>query len=273
MQLLHALRGCAAATFLAAATLASPALHAAEVWTQITTGSGSNSLAGTLGSVGVTMTSSTSGISVAPSINPPYNTYDIWDNDATTVYGGRPVSPNAARIYPTSAKGNMQFVTSAGAPNNIAVVFAEPIVDPMVLVYSLDGVGVGTVDFSASRDTAGQVAQIGAATNNAGTFSPVTLRLFNSAPSSYGFPEGCNQETPTTGRACGVMRFQGSYKELKFFMQNTSGGVGFQVGMDPAVTAAANAAKVPTTSPAGLVAVAAALAALAAAVLRRRSAA
>ncbi len=271
IRLLSPLRGCAAATFLAASTFASPALHAAEVWTQMTAGSGSNSVAGTLGPIGVTMTSSAAGLddSIGSSA------YSIWDNDATTTVNGQTLYPNGARIYPASAKGNRVFVTSAdGTPNNITVVFAEPVVNPIVLMYSLDGVvaGTGTVDFSASRDTAGNVAQINVATNNAAAFNPATLRMVNSAPFRP-FPEGCSQETPSTGRACGVMRFQGTYKELKFFMQTTSGGVGFQVGMDPAVTAAANAAKVPTTSHMGLIAVAAALAALGAAVLRRKSAA
>ena len=40
------LRNAAAAAALLTATLASPALHAAEVWTQITAGSGSTSLSG-----------------------------------------------------------------------------------------------------------------------------------------------------------------------------------------------------------------------------------
>lgn len=268
----------AAAAALFTATLASPALHAAEVWTQITAGSGSTSLSGTLGSIGVTMTSTTSTVAAAPSVNLPYNDYDIWDNDATV--GTAPtLYPNGARLYPASAKGNMQFVTVARTEadgitpraNLITLTFNQPVFNPKVLVYSLDN---SFVDFSATTTADGQPANISVATNSSAKFTPATKVLEREAY-AVNFPyEGCSQPLPPSdpsGRGCGVMQFYGYYTQLKLNPQATrsTDGVGFQVGYDPDVAAAA-ARSIPTLTHGGLAALGLLLATLAARSLRRR---
>ena len=263
----------AAAAALFTATLASPALHAAEVWTQITVGSGSTSLSGTLGSIGVTMTSTVSTVAAAPSVNPPYNLYDIWDNDATVdIGGGNILYPNGARLYPASAKGNMQFVTAARTTANpITLTFSQPVFNPRVLVYSLDN---SFVDFSATTTADGQPANISAATNSSAYFNSATKVLEREAY-AVNFPyEGCSQPLPPSdpsGRGCGVMQFYGYYTQLKLNPQATrsTDGVGFQVGYDPDIAAAA-ARSIPTLTHGGLAALGLLLATLAARSLRRR---
>ena len=267
------MRNAAAAAALLTATLASPALHAAEVWTQITAGSDSTILSGTLGSLGVTMTSTVSTVAAAPSINPAYNEYDIWDNDAIVTVGGVPLSPtvypNSARLYPASAKGNMQFVTTASTTANpITLTFSQPVFNPKVLVYSLDN---SFVDFSATTTADGQPANISAATNSSANFTLATRVLGREAYTANFPAEGCSQPSPPSGRGCGVMQFYGYYTQLKLNPQATQGtdGVGFQVGYDPDVAAAAGHS-IPTLTHGALAALGLLLATLAARSLRRR---
>ncbi len=266
----------AAAAALLTATLASPALHAAEVWMQIPSGSTS----GTLGSIGVTM-AGTLPVSPGPAINPDYNVYDIWDNDATESYSGQTVYPNGARLYPASAKGNgMQYVaspSSVGSSESVTLTFNQPVFNPVVLVYSLDN---SYVDFSATTRADGRPAAAAVVTNSSANFNPTTQILERnnyvaSFPfegcSTYKVPEPSSGPEPT-GRGCGVLRFSGYYTALTFAMQKTSAGnegVGFQVGYDPDAAAAVTRT-VPTLAHGGLAVLGLLLATLAARSLRRR---
>jgi hypothetical protein len=146
--------------------------------------------------------------------------------------------------------------------------FSQPVFNPRVLVYSLDN---SFVDFAATTNTDGQPASISATTNNSAAFDPSTKRLGRVQESASYPAEGCNQVTPPSGRGCGVVQFYGYYTQIKLAPQSTRGtdGVGFQVGYDPDVAAAA-ARSIPTLTHAGLAALGLLLATLAARSLRRR---
>ena len=146
--------------------------------------------------------------------------------------------------------------------------FSQPVFNPKVLVYSLDN---SFVDFAATTNADGQPASISATTNNSAAFDPSTKRLGRVQESASYPAEGCNQVTPPSGRGCGVVQFYGYYTQIKLTPQSTRGtdGVGFQVGYDPDVAAAA-ARSIPTLTHGGLAALGLLLATLAARSLRRR---
>ncbi|MBH1964202.1 MAG: hypothetical protein I8H77_07700 [Comamonadaceae bacterium] len=247
------------AVVLLAAALFGSNLQAAPVWLQVSpVGTSGTSLTGTLGGVSVTMTSSGPSIASTPSVNPPYNSYDIWDNNATDVISGNTVYPNGAGIWPASAMGNMQYVIAARATASLVTLrFDHPVFNPQVLIYSLDN---SHVDFSQTTNFVGGTASISAVTNTSAQFVAGTRRL-DRLPFSPSFPrEGCSKSTVAdpnvpSGRGCGVMQLQGYYSEIKMiFVTDVGGndGVGFQVGYDP--DAAKSVAAVPTLAPAGLAA-------------------
>ena len=260
------------ATLLATIGL-SPGLHAAEVWTEVPQGTSGTSLSGTLGSISVNMSSTGSTVASTPSVNPGYNLYDIWDNDAEQMAGGATLYPNGARLWPVSAKGNVQYVIVArpGA-SAVSVQFSKPVYNPKVLVYSLDN---SHVDFSQTRTSSGNPAVISAATNSSAQFVPATQRLDRLPFSpSFGY-EGCSKSSEAdpaqpSGRGCGVMQFRGYYTELKLSFASDdmrNDGVGFQVGYDP--DASAPVQSVPTLAEGGLAMLGLLMASLA---IRRRGA-
>ncbi|MET4578783.1 hypothetical protein [Ottowia thiooxydans] len=247
------------AVVLLAAALFGSNLQAAPVWLQVSpVGTSGTSLTGTLGSIPVTLTSSGSAVTSTPSVNPPYNSYDIWDNNATDVLGGNTVYPNGAGIWPASAMGNMQYVIAARPVASLVTLrFAHPVFNPQVLIYSLDN---SHVDFSQTTNFVGGPASISAVTNTSAQFVAGTKRL-DRGPVPATFPrEGCSRSTVAdpnvpSGRGCGVLQFQGYYSEIKMtFVTDTGGndGVGFQVGYEP--NAAKSVEAVPTLAPAGLAA-------------------
>lgn len=249
----------------------SPSLHAAEVWTQVPPGTSGTSLTGTLGSLSVSLNSTGSTVASTPSVNPGYNLYDIWDNDAEQDTGSTILYPNGARLWPVSAKGNVQYVVVArpGA-SVVSVQFSKPVYNPTVLVYSLDN---SHVDFSQTRTSSGSPAVISAVTNSSAQFVPATQRLDRLPVSvSFGY-EGCSkssQANPSqpSGRGCGVMQFKGYYTELKLSFASDderNDGVGFQVGYDPAASAPVQS--VPTLAEGSLAALGLLMASLA---MRRR---
>ena len=116
----------AIATLLGAGSMAS-----AQSFVQLPNSGNTSVLNGTLLSTTVTISGATSNLQVAPSINPPYNAYDIWDNAPTPNTTG--LTP--AAIYPATARGNPQIViTSPGAstaasPYRVTVHFGKAVQD------------------------------------------------------------------------------------------------------------------------------------------------
>jgi len=231
-------------TALFAASLLATGAVAAQSFVQIAPISGQTTLNGTLLATPVTITTSASTLAAAPSINPPYNAYDIWANAPTPL----PVGYTPAAIYPPSAQGNPQLVigspgsATAAAPARLNVRFAQAMQDPVMLVYSIDN-SVVDVSPTRQRDGSAPVASItgnpAAAINSAALTVGATVRNTGLVAA-----EGC---WATQARACAVIRFSGSYTDISFNTYSVNGGqdgLGFQFG------AAAYAPPAPVPAPA-----------------------
>lgn len=239
---------------LATAAFTTPAL-ATPVWSVITPGGAATTRTGTLSNTTITLTGALT-ISTAPSVNPPYNTYDIWDNAAAA---------NTAQIWPATAMGQEQILVAARATqSHLTVTFGRPVVNPQMLVYSLDN---SYINYSTTLTTAGTPGIVSVVKNPAATYDAGLKRL--SSVGGGGVPEGC---ASTGGRGCAVVTFIGTYSQLDMDIQTTVGGndgLGMQFGVDPAVEAAMHS--VPTLSQWGLLLMALLLAGTAGTVVRRRN--
>ncbi len=215
----------AIATLLGAGSMAS-----AQSFVQLPNSGNTSVLNGTLLSTTVTISGATSNLQVAPSINPPYNAYDIWDNAPTPNTTG--LTP--AAIYPATARGNPQIViTSPGAstaasPYRVTVHFGKAVQDPVMLVYSMDN---SAVDVSPTRTRSGSPAVTSITGNSAAAINATAQTIgANLVNNDIVLSEGCWN---TTARACAVIRFSGSYNDIVFNLYSVPGGqdgVGFQFG-------------------------------------------
>lgn len=147
-----------------------------------------------------------------------------------------------AGIYPASFNTNRyEFVRSPNAattpisPSVAAIQFAQPLIDPILIFYSLDNSGV-TV--KGTKDSSGADAVVDIRSNQPSMIDTATLSV--SGPYSGGSkdnPEGC---IAGSQRVCGIYRFTGSYGELKlgqFLAFGRGDGVGFQLSVSITPTA------------------------------------
>lgn len=235
---------------LAAAVFSAPAM-ATDVWT--VTPAGPGPLNGTLGDTTVSLASSTASL-FSQSGNK--GTYRIWDNDAPA---------NSAKIWPATAKPYDEFViVAAPTASNLTVTFGRPLVNPQMLVYSLDN---STIDFSTTKAVGGAPAILTIVKNPGATYDPLTKVLGTLGFSAI--PEGCSD---TETRGCAVVTFIGTYSQLDMVVQSTNplttDGIGMQFGVDPAIEASMR--PVPTLSEWGLALMALLLATVAGGLAHRR---
>ncbi|HEY0230692.1 MAG TPA: DUF5979 domain-containing protein [Dokdonella sp.] len=221
------------AAFGVLAMLANPA--AAQSWATSSSVS-ATTLSGTL--VGQSLTISSMFPSGSPAvgntltpvagINPPFNTYCIWDSA---------VPQNSAQLWPASASAPtcaQQIIlglNTATLANHerVTVDFGQPLINPHLMIYSLDNSGI---DFSSTRTLAGAPAVLAIDYNNAGVYDPIaqTFGTTGTVP----IAEGCANNAPP-GRACAYVTFVGTYNELTIDFYITSGvqdGIGFNIGAD-----------------------------------------
>lgn len=209
----------------------------AQSWMNATSGSGTTSLNGSLLGNPVNISSSFPsgtpaagvGLSAAPGINPPFNSYCIWDSS---------IPENSAQLWPASAATpgcaeqvvfGVTSVATAVNPLRVAINFVTPVINPRLMIYSFDN---SAMSLAATRDFSGNPAVLGVTYNNAG--------IYGAAAQSFGtvgtvaIPEGCaNNATP--GRACAYIGFIGTYNQVVMDFNLTSGGqdgVGFMIGAD-----------------------------------------
>ena len=161
-----------------------------------------------------------------------------------------------AGIYPASFNTtNFEFVrsndvaTTVATPSPAHIDFGTPMLDPILIVYSLDNSGV---TIKGTLDTAGNPAVTSIASNQ-----PTKIDLPNQAISGPFAGGTNNREGCISGsrRVCGIFRFTGSYSQLTLGQfGNTGDGVGFQIGV--AITPAATNESFTGTSGVAQVAVA-----------------
>jgi uncharacterized repeat protein (TIGR01451 family) len=223
------------AAFCLAAMVADPV--AAQSWATSSSNT-ATTMSGTLLGQSLTITSAfPSGspaigntLTAAPGINPPFNTYCIWDSS---------VPQNSAQIWPASASAPtwaQQIIlglNTATLANHerITIDFGQPLINPHLMVYSLDN---SAIDFSSTRTIDGAPAVLAIDYNNAGIYDAVaqTFGTIGTAP----IAEGCANNSPP-GRACAYVTFVGTYNELQvdfYITAATQDGIGFNVGADAA---------------------------------------
>ena len=207
-----------------------PSAAAAPVWSVIPTGGYLATQSGTLGDTTITVSNTAA---VMASGSSDYNGYNIWDNAAAA---------NSAQIWPATAAGQIQLLVGANRSlNHITAKFGRPLVNPQMLVYSLDN---SYVDLSSTLTSTGAPAILSVVKNTAATYDAALKRL--GTVGGGGTPEGC---ASTGGRGCAVVTFLGTYSQLDMVIQTTVGnndGIGLQFGVDPAIEASMRA--VPTLS-------------------------
>ncbi|QIL80035.1 IPTL-CTERM sorting domain-containing protein [Diaphorobacter sp. HDW4A] len=138
-----------------------------------------------------------------------------------------------AGIYPPSFNiTNFEFVRSNDATATVAspgiahIDFDKPVVDPILIFYSLDASGV---TINGTLDTAGAPAVVTIDSNQPSQIDTSTRSVSGPFAGGAGSPEGC-----ITGsrRVCGIYRFTGTYSQLSLGQFGSAGdGVGFQVGV------------------------------------------
>ena len=215
---------------LLASAVFSTSAAAAPVWSVIPTGGWATTLTGTLGDTSVTLTTTLASGTPAPMFSgtTDYGTYNIWDNAA---------AENSAHIWPATAAGEIQVVVGVNSnPSHLTAKFGRPLINPQMLVYSLDN---SFIDFSSTRTVANTPAVLSVVKNSSATYDSGTQKL-GTTGWVIRVPEGCPESTPIPGRGCAVVTFIGTYSQLDMVMQTTSGGdgVGIQFGVDPAIEAA-----------------------------------
>lgn len=148
-----------------------------------------------------------------------------------------------AGIYPPSfSSTSYEFVRSAnaatippGSPSVAAIQFAQPLIDPILIFYSLDNSGV-TV--KGTKDSSGADAVVSIQSNQPSMIDAATLSVSGPYPAgTTGNPEGC---IAGSRRVCGVYRFTGSYGKLmlgQFLVSGGGDGVGFQLSVSVTPTA------------------------------------
>lgn len=149
-----------------------------------------------------------------------------------------------AGIYPSSLSStSYEFVRSPnastlspGSPSVASIQFAQPLIDPILIFYSLDNSGV-TVQ--GTKDSAGANAAVTIQSNQPSMIDMATLSV--SGPSPSGAATGVEGCIAGSRRVCGIFRFTGSYSALQLGQFVTFGGqdgVGFQLGLSvtPAAT-------------------------------------
>lgn len=219
---------------IAGAAAASPV--SAQSWAMFTSGSGTTTITGTLLGSSVSMSSTypsgtpTSGATLAqaPGINPPHNTYCIWDSS---------VPQNSAQLWPASAAtpdcaqqviiGASSSATAAN-PNRVVIAFGIPMVNPRLMIYSLDNSGI---DLSSTRTFDGNPAVLTVTHNNAAIYDAAAQTIGTVGPTAQ---EGCPNNTPP-GRACAYVLFNGIYSQVQVDFHITAGngdGIGFNIGAD-----------------------------------------
>ncbi|MGE8320660.1 MAG: IPTL-CTERM sorting domain-containing protein [Comamonas sp.] len=161
-----------------------------------------------------------------------------------------------AGIYPASfSSSSYEFVRSPnastlspGSPTVASIQFAQPVIDPILIFYSLDNSGV-TVQ--GTKDSAGANAVVAIQSNQPSMIDVATLSV--AGPYPPGAATGLEGCIAGSRRVCGVFRFTGSYSALQlgqFVMFGGQDGVGFQLGMSitPAATDDAGTAVAGTAS-------------------------
>lgn len=208
-----------------------------QSWASYTSGSGTPTLVGAVLGNAVTLAISYpsgtpaagEGLSAAPGINPPFNSYCIWDSA---------VPQNSAQIWPASASSpscaeqvvvGVPAAATAVNPMRVTVTFGQPVINPKLMIYSFDN---SAMSLSPTRDIDGNPAVLSVATNNAAIYDAGAQTLGTVGIAAI--EEGCANNTPP-GRACAYITFVGTYSQLQADFNLTSGGndgIGFNVGAD-----------------------------------------
>lgn len=230
---------------LCAALAMSPAC-ALEYWSEFSTpatdGTSGSVVAGTLHGTPIT-------------VNSVGSVYQFIRLDNGVAWGN-----STAGIYPASFSGTVhEFVrslgttTTAATPSMATLDFGQPLIDPVLIFYSLD---------NSSLTVAGTQTTAGATVVN-GTDVTITANqpsMVNGAALAVTGPYAAGAAQPFEGcvagsnRVCGMFQFKGSYSQLKLGQYgNARDGVGFQVGIG--ITPGAGN-ETPFTGPQGTAAVA-----------------
>ncbi|MGF6214371.1 hypothetical protein [Comamonas sp. 4034] len=143
-----------------------------------------------------------------------------------------------AGIYPPSFNTtSFEFVRSLNTPATIAapsvahIDFSQPVIDPILIFYSLDNSGV-TVQGTLMTSGAPAVAAINS--NQITQIDTSTLSVSGPFAGGTPNPEGC---ISGSRRVCGIYRFTGTYSQLSLGQFGGSDGVGFQIGASVTPTA------------------------------------
>ena len=243
------------------------AAHAQSNWTAFNTGSvPGGPITGTLLGANVSVTSAypsgtpTTGDNVIGGSPAP-----MWSN--TYAPGG--LTP--AAIFPAGASSaNSQAVVQVGIanydstaahPGRTTITFSEPVVNPVVLFYSVDQT---TIDFAGSTNTSGAAVTPSISVNSGGALTGTQVASNGTGTFTV---EGCFDNSP---RVCGVVRYTGIFSSVQFTHYSgmrVQDGVGFQVGADQL----ASALPVPALPLTGLAALTLGIAAFGARRLGRRA--
>lgn len=228
------------------------AAHAQSNWTAFNYGSvRGGPITGTLLGANVSVTSDYPSGTPTPGDNVVgFNTAPMWNN----AYAPAGFTP--AAIFPAGASSaNSQAVVQVGIaaydstathPGRTTITFSEPVVNPVLLFYSVDET---TIDFAGSTTTSGAAATPSIVVNSGGTITGT--QVHSNGTGAYTWQEGCFANSQ---RVCGVVRYSGIFSSLQFTHYaglRVQDGVGFQVGTDLLASALR---PVPTLSFAGLMA-------------------
>ncbi len=189
----------------------------------------------------------------------------MWSNayapGGTTPAGIFPAGAASANSQAVVQVGIAGYNSTATNQGRTTITFSEPVVNPVLLFYSVDQT---TIDFAGTTNTSGAAVTPTITVNSGGALTGTQVRTNGAGTST---PEGCFDNS---FRVCGVVRFSGIFSTLQFTHYSGIGvqdGVGFQIGSDML----ASALPVPTLPVAGLALLALGLASFGAGRLRRRA--